>query len=165
MARVTWLQQGEAQGVGEKIEAALRAQLQGKGLELDFPEAMESGEGERLSAREIRRIGFDNQSDAVVIGRGEGRGESDRIEYSLAVYSAQSGVRLGNRSGSISALDFDSAEARVWAGWVLQTLDLPARDPVEVQVEETVRPASVPPSNQGGLDNLLRFSGPNVFSF
>lgn len=158
MTRVTWLQQGEAAGVGTIIEAGVESELKRRGIVLTAPSSIESDQDERFSAREVRRIGFENEADAVVIGRAEDSAESDEVEYSLAVYSAQSGVRLGLRTASISARDLGPVEVRVWASWVAQTLALPARDSVP---NKTRRDRPVAASNAGGLDNLLRFRGPD----
>ena len=114
---------------------------------------------ERFSAREIRRIAFENEADAVVIGHGEVSDESDEVEYSLAVYSAQSGVRLGLRTESIFARDLGPVEVRAWASWVAQTLSA-CRDsaPNSDEGQELVPRFPISASNEGGLDNLLRFS-------
>jgi len=158
MPRVTWLQQGEGTAVGTKIEDGVKSELKRRGVLLEAPSSIEADQDDRFSAREIRRIAFENESDGVVIGHGEVSDGSDEVGYSLSVYSAQSGLRLGLRTDSISTSDLGPVEVRAWASWVAQTLALPARG---VAPKRPKSDPSAPPSNAGGLDNLLRFDGPD----
>ncbi|MEE3326222.1 MAG: hypothetical protein VX252_02715, partial [Myxococcota bacterium] len=85
--RVVLLSLGDLGEFGEGVDAAIEAELQRRGL-VSVPEIEGAGLSQAgVFPREVRRIAFQHESDAVVIGQGEPRIDGEGVEYSLSVYS------------------------------------------------------------------------------
>ena len=155
--RVAWVAEDDLGDFGAGLESAMETEFKRRGVKTVRVKLEGTLAEEGMSPREIRRIAFDSEADGVVVGRAVPWSEGEGVEYSLTAYSGQSGVRLGTRTESLPDLDRDPVAARLWASWVTSVLTLPdRRAPL---VEREVGSAEAVPG-AGGLDELLRFRGP-----